>query len=862
MDTYKKRFYTALTISLIVMGVVVGSLTNIGKIALGQTGIGTIDPFKFSGTTITPRNASSSLQIPSLGASGNPCISVNASGTLATTTCGGAGSGSVSTSSAITVGYVPFWTSVAGALSGTSNIYQGTSSVGIGTTQPSVTSTVEISDSTNNSTTLRISSTWNNVSTNFTALKVAVTNTTSGSNSVLADFSVGGSSQFTLARNGNVSNVGSITPVANAIFQWAGRSVLSSPASGQVLFKASNTDYNLLNFGATTASFPALKISSSSLSIGVRLGDDSADANFTAASATFSGIVRVSDGTNLVPSYSFTSATGTGLSYSGGAIVVSRLGNSEYVTGSEGFRIKNTLGVAFSSGAPDVAASDTNISRVSAGLLGVGTGAQGSIAGSLSAASYTSAISAGFSNFLGSNSLAGGGASLELRNDQGTSAYALLRNYGSTNAASLFGQTAGNFTVLGTDGASSNGLTIGTFTTDPVILGTNNTAVLTISSSGLVGIGTSTPSKLLTVVGNQAGGIMRVQREPGSGVTVSQVYGTYDIALMMATSTMPDQTGPALTFSAGTSSQTLFVQGDIASARDGADNNGRVVIRPYLAGVAQNVLYVTSNGRVGVGLSANVPQSTLAVVAGSGAVPFSVASSSGGEYFRINNDGSVGIGTGAPSSTLHVVGPIQLSATSSVAREGAIWNDVTDKNFEGYVGSLRRGFDGTFFSATSTATVNNTSTETSIIPVGAIGTSTLPANIFVPGKAICLDIAGIYGLPLAGGSATIKVKYATSTVATVVTTGLLGNQQGERFEGNICITGRTTGTTGTVGVDGKIGYSTSAATHAYTFDPLNNGGVGVTIDTTRSAKLDVTITWSAADTAQSATTTKAIFTIH
>ncbi len=61
--------------------------------AFAQTGVGTLDPWKFgTGTQITPRNPSSTIRIPSLGSAGL-CLSTNASGTLSVTTCGSGGGG-------------------------------------------------------------------------------------------------------------------------------------------------------------------------------------------------------------------------------------------------------------------------------------------------------------------------------------------------------------------------------------------------------------------------------------------------------------------------------------------------------------------------------------------------------------------------------------------------------------------------------------------------------------------------------------------------------------------------------------------------------------------------------------------------
>lgn len=126
---------------------------------------------------------------------------------------------------------------------------------------------------------------------------------------------------------------------------------------------------------------------------------------------------------------------------------------------------------------------DTALSKVSAGVVGVGTGAAGSVAGTIQAALFQAPATAGFANFLGTNSLANGGSTLELRNDQGVNAYMMNRMYGSTSGATLFGASSVNFASFFADGASLTGLGIGTLTADPVIIGTNNTAVLTISSA-------------------------------------------------------------------------------------------------------------------------------------------------------------------------------------------------------------------------------------------------------------------------------------------------------------------------------------------------------------------------------------------
>jgi hypothetical protein len=69
----------------------------------------------------------------------------------------------------------------------------------------------------------------------------------------------------------------------------------------------------------------------------------------------------------------------------------------------------------------------------------------------------------------------------------------LLRQYGTGVTATAFGQTLANYAGLFSDGASSNGLLVGSLTADPVIFGTNNAERMRIDSAGNVGIA-ATPS--------------------------------------------------------------------------------------------------------------------------------------------------------------------------------------------------------------------------------------------------------------------------------------------------------------------------------------------------------------------------------
>lgn len=106
----------------------------------------------------------------------------------------------------------------------------------------------------------------------------------------------------------------------------------------------------------------------------------------TATSGTFTGVLGVADGTSALPSLVFTSEPTTGFYRRSAAIIslvtltVPRWEFSGAIRGrSDGL-------IGFSSGS-SLASADTAISRISAGIMGFGTGAGGSIAGGISLAS-------------------------------------------------------------------------------------------------------------------------------------------------------------------------------------------------------------------------------------------------------------------------------------------------------------------------------------------------------------------------------------------------------------------------------------------------------------------------------------------
>ena len=143
---------------------------------------------------------------------------------------------------------------------------------------------------------------------------------------------------------------------------------------------------------------------------------------------------------------------------------------------AERMRIHGTGGVSIGN-TTDPGASNLSVT---------GTGAFGSTISAT--ASAAAAVEGVFTN-----SSAGATSSAGVRGIGNSTGYFLLRQYGTgVTGTSVFGQTLANWSLLLSDGASSNGLMLGSNTADPVIIGTNNAERMRIFSTGGVSIGNTT----------------------------------------------------------------------------------------------------------------------------------------------------------------------------------------------------------------------------------------------------------------------------------------------------------------------------------------------------------------------------------
>ena len=112
------------------------------------------------------------------------------------------------------------------------------------------------------------------------------------------EFQTDGVTRFIIATDGNVAFTGNTTAnnyvaQAGAVFVWSSRLRMYSDADGRLrISNNAQNDFDRLQFGGTTSSFPALKRSSTALQ--VRLADDSAFAPFECAGLTLNGDLTAS----------------------------------------------------------------------------------------------------------------------------------------------------------------------------------------------------------------------------------------------------------------------------------------------------------------------------------------------------------------------------------------------------------------------------------------------------------------------------------------------------------------------------------------------------------------------------------------
>lgn len=151
------------------------------------------------------------------------------------------------------------------------------------------------------------------------------------------------------------------------------------------------------------------------------------------------------------------------------------------------------------------------------------------------------------------------------------------------------------------------------------------------------------------------------------------------------------------------------------------------------------------------------------------------------------------------------------------------------------------------FTSSSTSTVTNSTTETSIIPTG-VGTYNLP--VATTGKTFRALFGGVYSTPaVTAGSFSVTVYYGSTLIASGTASGLLAGASALSFNGQLTISTVTVGASGTIQIDGGLDYSVGNNLARFRLD-LNNSGNAVTVANNATANFDVRITWDSASTSK------------
>lgn len=323
------------------------------------------------------------------------------------------------------------------------------------------------------------------------------------------------------------------------------------------------------------------------------------------------------------------------------------------------------------------------------------------------------------------------------------------------------------------DGTNNDFLQIGAGLTP------GTTPYLSLNSTGNFGVGTTTPSKLFTVYGNQSGGIARIER---FNAATNAVLGTYSITAE-TTGTAADGFGVGQTFelvSDGVNPNTYNTLSTITAFRHGADNTGSLGLFAYVAG-SPSTANLVLDGLTGIiAIGSSTPSSTLCQtfcttnatvsgisnVAGTASPVVSIFQSSftglfaaigtltnhafvfltnNTERMRLTAGGYLGIGTTTPQWIANIA--------SSTAPQLALSSNSASGNFHWTFNNIF----GNLFLATSSATTFATSTNAD------------PNTGFIefPNNGGCI---GCTDITFADGINLRNAKYVSATSTNLATT--------------------------------------------------------------------------------------------
>lgn len=154
------------------------------------------------------------------------------------------------------------------------------------------------------------------------------------------------------------------------------------------------------------------------------------------------------------------------------------------------------------------------------------------------------------------------------------------------------------------------------------------------------------------------------------------------------------------------------------------------------------------------------------------------------------------------------------------------------------------------FAATASATVANTTTETTLIGAG-YGTKTLPANALVAGRSVRIRAAGVFGSSGTAATLLIKLKFGSTVILATAATAPANSLTNRYWELDIVLTCRTTGASGSIIGQGLFRSMAAASGNLQGWEMTATAAV--TIDTTGTNVIDLTATYGGANAADTIT---------
>jgi len=241
--------------------------------------------------------------------------------------------------------------------------------------------------------------------------------------------------------------------------------------------------------------------------------------------------------------------------------------------------------------------------------------------------------------------------------------------------------------------------------------------------------------------------------------------------------------------------------------------------------------------------------------------------SDGAERMRISNAGYLGVNITAPTALVHIGASTTARAslclnagtapTAPVA--GDIWNDSTQACIRSQSAGITKSLSGVIFTQTASATVGNTTTETTMVGSG-VGVTLLPTNFWVAGKTIRLKMYGHISCT-AADTASVRIKVGSVTVASSISDAFPVTLTNSLFIGELIMTCRTTGATGTIFVQGSTTIYAASSADMTVYGRQIVTTSAVTIDTTATGQLNVTYQWSAARAGNTITSTNSVIEV-